>query len=132
MARSAVARPFRASASAPASSSGSSSTFADNGAGHGRLHFFSMTRTHHRRHAAGVLLTVLLATAAVDAQWKNLPMDGVPMRDGKPDMAAPAPRTSSGRLDLSGIYQPSYRYFANLAADIGLPNVPMTDEARKI
>jgi hypothetical protein len=61
MARSAVARPFRACASAPASSSGSSSTFADNGAGHGRLH-----------------------------------------------------------------------YFANLAADIGLANVPMTDEARKI
>ena len=91
-----------------------------------------MTRTHHRRHAAGVLLTVLLATAAVGAQWKNLPMDGVPMRDGKPDMAAPAPRTPSGRLDLSGIYQPSYRYFANLAADIGLANVPMTDEARKI
>jgi len=41
-----------------------------------------MTRTHQRRHAAGLLLTVLLATAAVGAQWKNLPMDGVPMRDG--------------------------------------------------
>ena len=34
--------------------------------------------------------------------------------------------------DLSGIYTPSYRYFQNLAADIGLENVPMTDEARKI
>src|SRR5687768_5570069 len=91
-----------------------------------------MIRRHHRRHAARVLLTVLLVSAPAGAQWKNLPMDGVPMRDGKPDMAAPAPRTSSGKLDLSGIYQPSYRYFANLAADIGLANVPMTEEARKI
>jgi hypothetical protein len=52
--------------------------------------------------------------------------------DGKVNMSAQAPRTASGRVDLSGIYQSSYRYFANLAADLGLDKVPMTDEARKI
>ena len=85
-----------------------------------------------RHHVVRVMLTLMLASTPLGAQWKNLPTDGVPMRDGKPDMSAPAPRTASGRLDLSGIYQPSYRYFANLAADIGIANVPMTDEARKI
>ena len=61
----------------------------------------------------------LLLTMSAHAQWRNLPTDGVPMgADGKPD--------------LSGIYQPNMRYFRNLAADIGLENVPMTDEARKI
>jgi len=55
-----------------------------------------------------------------------------PGPDGKPNMSAPAPRTSDGKPDLSGIYQPNMRYFRNLAADLGLENVPMTDEARKI
>ena len=85
-----------------------------------------------RHHVVRVIVTLMLASTPLGAQWKNLPTDGVPMRDGKPDMSAPAPRTASGRLDLSGIYQPNYRYFANLAADIGIANVPMTDEARKI
>ena len=85
-----------------------------------------------RTHAAAVAAALLLAVLPVTAQWKNLPTDGVPMKDGKPDLSAPAPRTPSGRVDLSGIYQPGYRHFANLAADIGIENVPMTPEARKI
>ena len=52
--------------------------------------------------------------------------------DGKPNMAAPAPRTAAGRVDLSGIYQSSYKYFQNIAADLGLDKVPMTDEAKTI
>jgi hypothetical protein len=47
-------------------------------------------------------------------------------------MSAPASRTSYGKPDLSGIYQPNMRYFRNLAADIGLDSVPMTPEARAI
>ena len=79
------------------------------------------------------LTAVLLLTMPAAAQWRNLPMEGVPLgADGKPDMNAPAPTTASGRPDLSGIYQTPYRYFQNLAADIGLDNVPMTPEARKI
>jgi hypothetical protein len=81
---------------------------------------------------AACAAAIVLVSAPLAAQWKNLPMDGIPMRDGKPDMAAPAPRTADGRVDLSGIYQTPYRYFQNLAADLGLDKVPMTDEARNI
>jgi hypothetical protein len=90
--------------------------------------------THPWTLCVGVLLAALVLLAIpVAAQWRHLPMDGVPLgADGKPDMSAPAPKTGSGRPDLSGIYQPNMRYFRNLAADIGLENVPMTPEARKI
>ena len=84
------------------------------------------------RTATTAVVMVVLA-APVLAQWRNLPMEGVPVGpDGKPNMAAPAPRTAAGRVDLSGIYMPTYRYFQNLAADLGIDNVPMTPEARKI
>src|SRR5262245_31510108 len=85
----------------------------------------SLTRTF-------VVGLLLLASPAM-TQWRNIPTGGVPLgSDGKPNMSAPAPRTSDGKPDLSGIYQPNMRYFRNLAADLGLENVPMTDEARKI
>src|SRR5262245_35196180 len=74
-----------------------------------------------------------LLAAPVAAQWRNLPTGNVPLgTDGKPDMAAAAPRTRDGKPDLSGIYTPNMRYFTNLAADLGLENVPMTAEARQI
>ena len=83
--------------------------------------------------AGAAVAVIWLMTNTAGAQWRNLPMDGVPVgANGKPDMNAPAPKTASGKPDLSGIYQPNYRYFANLAADVGLANVPMTPEARKI
>jgi len=78
-------------------------------------------------------LAIVLTAGSAHAQWRNLPKDAVPPGpDGKPNMSAAAPRTTSGHPDLSGIYTPNFRYFQNLAADVGLDNVPMTDEARKI
>ena len=83
--------------------------------------------------AAAVAAALVLAAPAGAQHWRNIPGDGVPLgSDGKPDMSAPAPRWPSGAPDLSGIYQPTYRYFQNLAADLGLEHVPMTGEARKI
>jgi hypothetical protein len=84
-------------------------------------------------HVGALALAVLAAWAApAAAQWRNLP-NPVPLgADGKPNLSAPAPRTSSGKADLSGIYSSPYKYFQNLAADLGLENVPMTAEARKI
>jgi hypothetical protein len=80
-----------------------------------------------------VAMVVLLLAAHPAAQWKNVPLDGVPLGpDGRPNMSAPAPKAPSGKPDLSGIYTPDMRYFRNLAADVGLDNVPMTSEARKI
>ena len=74
----------------------------------------------------------LLASPAA-AQWRNLPEDTVPRAAGRQTDCRrrrhARPRASP---ILTGIYTPNYRYFQNLAADLGLENVPMTDEARKI
>jgi hypothetical protein len=52
--------------------------------------------------SAHVVAGLVLLAMPVSAQWKNLPMDGVPLGpDGKPNMSAPAPRTSDGKADLS-------------------------------
>jgi len=93
------------------------------------------TRSTRRWRAVAPVAALAASLCAVPlaAQWRNVPMDGVPLdAKGEPDMFAPAPRTPSGRVDLSGIYFPNMKYFRNLAADIGLENVPMTDEARAI
>jgi hypothetical protein len=83
--------------------------------------------------SAAAAVGIVLAVMPSAAQWRNLPTDAAPLGpDGKPNLSAPPPRTAAGKPDLSGIYQPNMRYFNNLAADLGLENVPMTDEARKI
>jgi hypothetical protein len=52
-----------------------------------------------------VVLVILPAIAG--AQWPSRPMVGVPRTaDGKVDLSAPAPRTSRGTPDLSGLWVP--------------------------
>ena len=53
------------------------------------------------------LIGILLAGATcANAQWLDHPDPRTPrMRDGKPNLSAPAPRASNGKPDLSGVWQ---------------------------
>jgi hypothetical protein len=73
-----------------------------------------------------LLALMLAATAVVPAQWVNYSTPGIPRTpDGKPILAAPAPRASDGKPDLSGLWKaPSGKYLLNLAADLKPQEVP--------
>jgi hypothetical protein len=73
----------------------------------------------------------------VPAQWLNPPTKGIPRtRDGKPDLAAPAPKASNGKPDLSGIWgTPSPKYLADITADMKpgeLPIQPWAEALTKV
>jgi hypothetical protein len=61
-----------------------------------------------------------LMPAAASAQWLNAKTPGIPRtKDGKADLAAPAPKLPDGKPDLGGIWLvPGLKYLINIAADL--------------
>jgi len=66
-------------------------------------------------------LLVCLATIPLSAQWLDQPTQGIPRTaDGKPNLAAPAPKDRGGKPDLSGLWRLGVEIGigANITADL--------------
>jgi hypothetical protein len=88
-----------------------------------------MKLSRFSRSAIGVAVSLLMSAAGLSAQWIRLTLPGIPRTaDGKPDLAAPTPKTTEGKSDLTGIWVvASGKYLANIAVD-GV-EVPFRPEA---
>jgi hypothetical protein len=69
-----------------------------------------------------------LASSSASAQWLNYPTPGIPRtKDGKPNLVAPAPRSSDRKPDLSGMWS-----IAGLGAATNITDVEMLPAAQSL
>jgi hypothetical protein len=82
------------------------------------------------RYGCSILYS-LASIAIASGQWLNYPTPGIPrLPDGKPNLAAPAPKAADGKPDLSGVWTINYRpYSSNIATDLKQGDVQPWAEA---
>ena len=102
------------------------------------------------RRVAVFAVMCVMWSAAARTQWLDYPTPGIPrLPNGKPNLAAPAPRAADGKPDLSGVWEVvgdrvmetdgrvRSKYLYNIAADLpgGAPFLPwakaLHDERQK-
>jgi hypothetical protein len=72
-----------------------------------------------------IVVLVMAMTAALSAQWLDLPTAGIPRTpDGKPNLNAPAPRTPDGKPQLAGLWRPSPGMVGDIARNLKPGEVP--------
>ena len=82
-----------------------------------------------------IVLLGLALCAVATAQWDPYPWKRMPRTaDGKVDLNAPPVRTSYGKPDLSGFWEPENltKYLLNLAADMKQAEIPLKPWARDL
>jgi hypothetical protein len=82
------------------------------------------------RLSSAIVVFVAL-TCTVSAQWRYRDPTAPRTADGKVDVKAPPPRTASGTVDLSGIWQTDIKYNFNLGADLKPDDIVMLPERRR-
>jgi hypothetical protein len=81
---------------------------------------------------SAVIVVVVALTCTVSAQWSYRDPTAPRTADGKVDVKAPAPRTSAGTVDLSGIWQTDTKYNFNLGADLKPGDIVMLPWAQAL
>ena len=57
------------------------------------------------------------ACSLASAQWLNVETPGIPrLPDGSANLSAPAPKMPDGRIDISGVWQPTTRQFLSIVS----------------
>ena len=79
------------------------------------------------------VMFLMFAGAPLEAQWIKVPPAKIPRTaDGKPNLSAPAARTSYGKPDLSGVWNVDNKYVRDLAVDFPAGYVPFQGWAKTL